>query len=93
MEFGALAIPGIAMVAIGVLCTRRTVLQRAFEEAAPIGRDSPPSRYVKMAGVVRTPDSVVIREPLLNQSCAWFSIKAEKYRPLDIYFKFRTIGS
>ena len=92
MEFGALIIPGIAMIAFGVLGTRRTILERAFEKAAPVGRDSPASRYVKMTGVVKTLDSVVVREPLLNQPCAWFSIKAEKYLPFND-LKFRSIGS
>jgi hypothetical protein len=92
MEFGALGIPGLAMIALGVLGARRSILQRAFEKADAVGSGSPLKRYVKMTGVVKTLDSTVVREPLLNQPCAWFSIRGEKYRPLN-NLKFRPIGS
>jgi hypothetical protein len=94
MQLGVLIIPGIAMIAFGVLGARKTILQRAFEKAAPVGRDSAEGRYVKVTGVVKTVDSVVVREPLLNQACAWFSIRAHKYNPLDdANSQFKPIGS
>ena len=92
MEFGVLSIPGLAMIAFGVLGARRSILQRAFEKAAAVGSGSALNRYVKLTGVVKTLDSVVVREQLLNQPCAWFKIQGEKYRPID-NLKFRPIGS
>jgi hypothetical protein len=85
------------MMAIGALGARKDTLQRALETAAPAGSDSDVNRYVKMTGVVQTLDSVVVREPLLNQPCAWFSIRAHKYMPGDEFVRdrpnFRSIGS
>lgn len=93
MGFGALIIPGLAMIGVGLLGTRKSILQRAFDEADPVGRNSPAGRYVKINGVVKALDSAVVREPLFNQPCAWFSIKAEKKAIVPYsYPPFHTLG-
>jgi hypothetical protein len=85
------------MMAVGALWFRKDNLQRALETAAPAGSDSDLNRYVKMTGVAQTLDSVVVREPLLNQPCAWFWIKGHKYLPVkhavEGWREFRPIGS
>jgi hypothetical protein len=92
--FGALCIPGLALMALGALRVRKDDLQHAFETAAVAGSDSDVNRYVKMTGIVQTLTSVVIREPLLNQPCAWFSIRVDKYRIFNTGIRqFRSIGS
>jgi hypothetical protein len=95
MGISALCIPGLIMMALGALRARRNSLQRAFETAAPAGTESDVNRYMTMTGVVQMLTSLDIREPLLNQPCAWFSIRADKYLLFNTRHPptFRPIGS